>query len=194
MLTSITPLGERGRGHRFWLTRSWLLVGHVIGGLALGALMAAGSLLVDRLVGRPGPSGATIIIAVVTVAAVVGDLAGITVPGRRQVDERWLTTYRGWVYGVGFGAQLGFGLVTVVNTLLLGAVLVAGLVSAPGAALLIGVVYGATRGISATANGRVRTVDDLRTLHRRLDRSEQAVRVTTLGVVAAIALGAAVVS
>jgi hypothetical protein len=28
---------------------------------------------------------------------------------QRQVDERWLTTYRGWVYGAGFGFQLGAG-------------------------------------------------------------------------------------
>ena len=43
------------------------------------------------------------------------DLSNRTVPGpRRQVDERWLDRYRGWVYGVGYGSQLGLGIVTVV--------------------------------------------------------------------------------
>jgi hypothetical protein len=194
MLTSITPLGERGRGHRYWLTRSWLLAGHVVGGLALGAVLAIVSLLFDAAVGRPTPSVALVVIAAATAVAVIGDLAGLTVPGRRQVDERWLTTYRGWVYGVGFGAQLGFGLVTVVNTLLLGVVLVAGVVLPPGQTLALGAVYGLIRGIGATRSGRVRTVNDLRALHRRLDRSEPVVRFTSLGAAAVVALGSAVLA
>jgi hypothetical protein len=32
------------------------------------------------------------------------------------VDENWLSRYRGWVYGLGFGAQLGFGLATIVTS------------------------------------------------------------------------------
>ena len=43
--------------------------------------------------------------------------AGRRLPGpRRQVDERWLHRYRGWVYGAGFGVQLGLGVATVVTT------------------------------------------------------------------------------
>ncbi len=188
MLTSITPLGERGRGNRFWLTRVWLLVGHVIGGLALGAVLAlAGA--TRSLVGRPSADAAVLIIAVATALAVGGDLGGLTVPGRRQVDERWLTSYRGWVYGVGFGAQLGFGLVTVVNTLLLGAVIVAGVLLPPISALALGVVYGSARGVGATLNGGVRTVNDLRRLHQRIDQHERAVRWTLLAAVAVAALG-----
>ena len=38
-------------------------------------------------------------------------------PGpRRQVNERWLDEYRGWVYGLGFGAQLGLGVTTVITS------------------------------------------------------------------------------
>ena len=36
------------------------------------------------------------------------------------VHEQWLTRYRGWVYGVGFGAQLGFGLVTIITSAMAG--------------------------------------------------------------------------
>ncbi|MEZ5247497.1 MAG: hypothetical protein R2707_20580 [Acidimicrobiales bacterium] len=194
MLTSITPLGERGRGNRFWLTRSWLILGHLVGGLLLGALLAAASAVVGALVGRPGDAVTLVIVAAATVVAGVGDLVGISVPGRRQVDERWLTSYRGWVYGFGFGAQLGFGLVTVVNTLLLGVVLLSGVLLPPVQTLVLGGVYGLTRGVGATLNGRVRTVNDLRRLHRRLDQSERAVRWTSLGAVAIVAVGAAVVA
>ena len=43
--------------------------------------------------------------------------AARAVPGpRRQVDERWLDEYRGWVYGAGYGAQLGLGVTTVVSS------------------------------------------------------------------------------
>ena len=43
--------------------------------------------------------------------------ARLRVPGpRRQVNERWLDEYRGWVYGLGFGAQLGLGVTTIVTS------------------------------------------------------------------------------
>lgn len=40
-------------------------------------------------------------------------LGALRLPGpARQVDEDWLARYRGWVYGAGFGTQLGLGVVT----------------------------------------------------------------------------------
>ena len=38
MLSSISPLGERARSSRWWLTTTAYLVGSLAGGLALGAL------------------------------------------------------------------------------------------------------------------------------------------------------------
>src|SRR3712207_7302704 len=35
---------------------------------------------------------------------------------RRQVDPGWITLYRNQVYGLGFGFQLGLGVVTIVTT------------------------------------------------------------------------------
>ena len=177
MLTSINPLGERGRGHRWGVTMGWLFVGHLVGGLALGALMAgAGIVLHTATGGHPDDTWRAVVALVVAGAAAVFDLAGGRVPGRRQVDERWLTSYRGWVYGLGFGAQLGFGLVTVINSALLFAMVVAGVLAGPAAALVIGLAHGATRAVLALANGRVRSVDDLKALHRRLDGIERRVR------------------
>ena len=50
-------------------------------------------------------------------AAVLLELLPGRMPGpRRQVNERWLDEYRGWVYGLGFGAQLGLGVSTVVSS------------------------------------------------------------------------------
>lgn len=194
MLTSITPLGERGRGNRFWLTRAWLFVGHVLGGLALGGMLAAVSFIVGTAVGRVADDTVLAVIAVSTVLAVIADLGGARLPGRRQVDERWLTSYRGWVYGLGFGVQLGFGLVTVVNTLLVGVVLLAGVLLLPSQAVALGALYGLSRGVGATVNGGVRSVGDLRRLHRRIDRSERAVQWTSLVAAGLIAVGALAVA
>src|SRR3954462_14413626 len=41
MLSSITPMTERGRGHRFGVTAAWFVVGAIVGGASLGALAAA---------------------------------------------------------------------------------------------------------------------------------------------------------
>lgn len=192
MLTSITPLGERGRGHRWRTTAGWLVVGHVVGGALLGGVLALIGWLVRSLGVDLDGATTTAVIAAVAAVGVVLDLASVRVPGRRQVDERWLTSYRGWVYGLGFGLQLGFGLVTVINTALVAAVLVAGVLVGPGAALLIGVVYGLTRGIAATANGWVRSVGDLRRLHRLLDTFENRAGQVGAGIVAVAAVGAVI--
>lgn len=193
MLTSITPLGERGRGHRWGVTTTWLLVGHVVGGLALGALMAGLGVVLARLGVDPDARVAAAIIATAAVIAVMLDLAGATVPGRRQVDERWLTAYRGWAYGIGFGVQLGFGLVTVVNTALLGAVVVAGAVVGPVGAVVLGLFYGTVRGVAATAGGRVRSIGDLHRLHRRIDTTNAMVGRVGAGIVATAAAAAVMV-
>ena len=126
MLTSITPLGERGRGNRWVTTSAWLIFGHVVGGFALGLLLAGVGALFAFAGVELGRATSIAVVSVVLLASALFDLGGGRMPGRRQVDERWLTKYRGWVYGLGFGAQLGFGFVTVVNTAVFVAVCVAG--------------------------------------------------------------------
>ena len=192
MLTSITPLGERGRGNLWATTSAWLMFGHVVGGLALGLLLSGVGVLVGYAGIEFGRETSIAIVSVIALAGALFDLCGGRMPVRRQVDERWLTRYRGWVYGLGFGAQLGFGLVTVVNTALLVAVCAAGVLLPMAHALLIGVVYGTTRGIVASANGRVRNTAALRRMHQRLDRSERPVRWGAALTVAALAIGSIV--
>ncbi|MEO0492981.1 MAG: hypothetical protein AAF081_06165 [Actinomycetota bacterium] len=197
MLTSITPLGERARGQRWGLTASALALGHLVGGALLGIVLATLGMFVRAPFGGLTTAGQVVVVALAVIGAAAFDLSGRTMPGRRQVDETWLTTYRGWVYGFGFGVQLGLGFVTVVNTALFVAVVVAGIVVGPAGAVALGVYYGGLRAVMALGNARVRSVDDLKDLHRRLDAVDQRVRiggasaVGVLGVIAGVAAGVA---
>src|SRR6266542_2787419 len=114
MLGSITPLGERGRGQRWGLTVVAFFVGSTAGAAAVGALLG--------LAGRAamGTGGLRERLIFLTAAIGVGAaldarILGVRLPTvRRQVNEDWLHRYRGWVYGLGFGVQLGVGFSTVV--------------------------------------------------------------------------------
>ena len=59
---------------------------------------------------RRGRAGA------ITVAA-HARIGGFRLPVHyRQVNERWLDQFRPWVYGAGFGWQIGAGLATYIKT------------------------------------------------------------------------------
>src|SRR5262245_15741258 len=100
MLGSITPLGERGRGSRWGVTVSAYLIGSVIGGAALGAALG--------WIGSSLHAGADARLAVLGTAIAIGvvfdlGIGGLRLPTtRRQVDETWRASYRGWVWGVTF--------------------------------------------------------------------------------------------
>ena len=187
MLTSISPLGERARGNRWWLTVSWLALGAVLGGAAVGVALGA---LGQALAGSLDDGVRLVLLAGACVAAAAWDMSGRQLPGRRQVNEDWLVAYRSWVYGAGFGLQLGAAVATVVNTALVPLFMLAALLAGELAAgLVIGAAFGAARGASMALSSRVRTADDLRQLHRRLDL--HADRARRLGAGAAAALGGA---
>ena len=188
MLTSINPLGERIRGNRWMVTVGWLTLGGILGGAFYGAVTGAFGVLIA---GELSISARLWILVAVLAAAGVWDLLDQTFPGRRQVDENWLTIYRSWVYGFGFGTQLGVGLATVVHTALVPVMMVSMmLVDSIYVATMIGVVFGAARGFTVLASAAVRTPDDLRDLHRRID--EYDARVRRAG--AAVSLGLGVIA
>lgn len=169
MLASITPLGERGRRSHWGLTVGMFVVAATGAGAALGTLLGAvGAVLLSGV--SPGPRLA--VFAVAALVALVLDASPVRVPGpRRQVDERWRDEYRGWVYGAGYGAQLGVGITTVVQSAatylaLLGAMLSG---SAVSGALIVG-VFGAARGVQPLAAAHVRRPEQLLALHVRLHR------------------------
>jgi hypothetical protein len=191
MLGSITPLGERGRGSRWAVTLVAFASAATIAGAGLGALLgAAGRVLLSRSVGYESRLG---ILALVLAGAAVLDAGAAPVPGpRRQVNERWLDEYRGWVYGAAYGTQLGVGVSTVVTSAATYAALAAAVLSAAPArgAVVVG-CYGAIRGLTPMIAARVRTPGTLLAMHRALGRWRAPVR--HAGVLAIVgSLGAAV--
>ena len=184
MLTSINPVSERGRNHRFGVTAAWFIVGGVLGGatLGLGSVILA---LVVRSTGI-GLEARLMTGAALAVLAVLLDLGlvGVTMPViRRQVNERWLDEFRGWFYGVGFGWQIGVGVATYVMTAAVGLLVVLGALTAqPIIAMAICVLFGLVRGSWVLLTARVRTPDALRSLLSRLDRLEEPVRRVVVGV------------
>jgi hypothetical protein len=186
MLSSIHPLGERARSNRWWLTVSAFAVGATTGGAVLGA--AAGA--AGQLIGTDGWSDRARAIVVV-VAAGTALLADVSprrfTPVHRQVDERWLHTYRGWVYGIGYGAQLGLGLVTIVVTATVYLVVVlAALTGSVATGAVVGAMFGAVRGATLVAGRGLTNPDQLRRFHRRFDRARSAATAGTLATSAAV--------
>ncbi len=166
MLASITPLGERGRHSRWGITVSAFLLGAGAAAAAAGALLGAlGS------VALPAHARLAVLLGALAVAIVLDGLPR-AVPGpRRQVDERWLDHYRGWVYGAGYGAQLGLGVTTIVSSAATYVALLAALEtgSAPSGAIVLG-CFGVVRGLTPLAAAGVRSQRRLLEFHRALVR------------------------
>jgi hypothetical protein len=169
MLASITPLGERGRRSRWPVTATAFLLGASAAGAGAGALVgAAGGLLLG---GSAGARTRLAVLAVALLLAVALDLMH-AVPGpRRQVNERWLDQFRGWLYGLGFGAQLGLGIVTVVSSAATYvALLAAFLAGGAGRGALVLGCFGAARGLMPLATASVNRPDQLIAMHARMER------------------------
>jgi hypothetical protein len=187
MLSSITPLGERGRHSRWGMTVTAYLLGSLAAATGLGAVLGAlGGLL--PVPGRP------VVLAVALLAGAVADATSRTpARPRRQVDEDWLARYRGWVYGVGFGFQLGLGVVTILSTAAVLALWLAALLT--GSALfgaLLGTAFGAARAAPVFAMRRVVDPATLRRLFGRLEAARRpAARATVVGQAALAVLGLA---
>lgn len=177
MLSSINPLGERGRGQRFWLTTTWYVIGSTGGGLALGFVGGSLGLLV------PDGTWRLLAIAIVTLAGAAMDLTKRQPPSwHRQVDENWLNRYRGWVYGMGFGAQLGFGLVTIVTSASFYSLFaVTILASSPAVALTAGAVFGLARALVILVAGSAQDPSSLRAMMRRLQDGLPLARTAAIG-------------
>ncbi|TPG17142.1 sulfite exporter TauE/SafE family protein [Pedococcus bigeumensis] len=196
MLSSISPLGERARNSRWWLTATAYLLGSLAGGLAMGGLAALlGSSLPDSV---RTSRWTLVVVAGLLLVGLAFDLRGPqSLPSwRRQVDVDWLTRYRGWVYGGGFGVQLGFGLVTIITSATTYAVvLLAALTGHLAAGLAVGATFGVVRALPSLLLARV---DDRDSLHRVFIRVEQwtnpaaVIAKVALGGAAAILLAAAI--
>jgi hypothetical protein len=189
MLASITPLGERGRRRRWGRTVTAFVIASTLGGAATGAVAGALGWLVLRDVSWDARIG---LVAALLAVGLVLDLLG-KVPGpRRQVDESWLDRYRGWVYGAGFGFQLGAGVVTIVTNSAVWVALGAAMATAsPAFGAAICALGGLVRGATILTGARLQTPEQLVRFHARLTAWRRPVRVTGLALQAVLIVAAA---
>jgi hypothetical protein len=194
MLASITPLGERGRNTTWGITVTAFIVGATAAGAALGAALGLlGALLVPNGVSMDARLA---VLAALVALAIALDVIPRRVPGpRRQVNERWLDEYRGWVYGLGYGAQLGVGVTTIVSSAgTYVAMAAAFLAERPATGAVIVGCFGAVRGLTLLAGASVRTPGQLLAMHSALTQWQRRAQwggVAVLSAMLALALSVA---
>lgn len=178
MLSSIHPLGERARHNRWWLTVSAFTVGAVGTGAIAGGLLG---FLGDMTLSALSPGDALALTAGTIVVAGLLDLLRIDAPGpRRQVNETWIGAYRGWVYGGGFGIQLGLGVATYVVTWGVYATFASQVLSASATTgVIIGAAFGLGRSIPLIVAGVIDRPSRLTSFNRILARIGPGFRVAT---------------
>jgi hypothetical protein len=193
MLSQITPVAEAGRGQKFGRTATWFVFGAVLGGITLGGVMAAVAAGVGAAKMSADATLALVAAFALLGAAIDSGVLGFAPPFlRRQVDEVWLTKYRSWVYGSGFGWQIGAGVTTYVMTAAVPLTIVVGvLTGSPAAAFGIGVLFGLARGLAVLLGVPLRTLADLHAFHRRFTVWAEPVRRGVIGVQLAVAVLAA---
>jgi MFS family permease len=188
MLASISPLGERARRQRYAVTVAAYIAASTGAGALLGGLLGG--------VGAPwaGTRASMLLIGVLAVVGLLLDarVLGLRVPGpRRQVNEDWLATYRGWVYGIGYGAQLGLGFTTIVTASITWvAFACAAATGSLAAGMVVGATFGLARSLPVLATARAYDPSTLRARLARLDhlRPPAARVATVLQVTLAIAV------
>jgi len=196
MLSTITPFGERVRGYRFGVTAAWFVAGAAVGGASLGV---PGALLAAAY--GAGVAGHTVITAVLAAlvslagAAVDGELLGPLLPlHRRQVNDRWLSRYRRWVYAGGFGWQMGSGVTTYIMTSAVFTMAFLALISgSPAVSIVVCTTFGTLRGLAVLLTSRASTPDKLRRLHRWMDTIRESVRWSTIVIQSGAGLAAVMI-
>lgn len=198
MLASINPLVERARRSRYWITATAYVLGSIVGGAVTGLVAGGLGTLLGAAVDLGGsPTGW--LIASLSAVALACEIGRLPVPSNhRQVDEAWLEEYRGWVYGLGFGLQLGLGFATIVTTASVYLVFVIAVLSGSlVSGLVVGVTFGVVRSLPLLAMARVHSPSQLR---RHLARfaawaprasSVTAVAVACTGIVVVVTGGGA---
>ncbi|HEX4217235.1 MAG TPA: hypothetical protein VHZ02_02600 [Acidimicrobiales bacterium] len=178
MLSTITPIGEQARGARFATSATWFVVGGVAGGATLGGVLALVAAGVGALHLTAGTIGVVACVAALVAAGSDSRLAGVQVPiHRRQVNEVWLDRFRPWVYGAGFGWQIGSGLVTYIMTAAVYLVAVLAVMTGnPWAALGVGILFGTVRGLAVLLGRVITTPARLASFHRRFAELEPVSR------------------
>jgi MFS family permease len=202
VLSSLNPASERARGHRFSATVAWYVAGAVVG----GALLGGGCAVVAAAVGLLDPPASwtwTVVLAAAVVAVASDSRAvGFSLADHpRQVDERWLVTYRRWIYAGGYGLQIGAGFATYIMTAALYLMVALAVLSGSAVtAFWVGIAFGAVRGLTLLVVAPARNPERLRALLARVDSLDAlslrvaAATSAVVGAVAADVLGGPVLA
>jgi hypothetical protein len=195
MLSQITPMAEAGRGHKFARTARWFIAGATLGGITLGVAIGAAAFAYARAAVSTDGAIAAISVLALVAAAVDAHLFGFGPPFfPRQVNQDWLSNYRSWVYGGGFGWQIGVGVTTYVMTAAVPLMILVGVLTGTlTAALAIGATFGLARGFAVLLGARARTPAALIAFHRRFEAMGEPVRQSVIGVQLAVAVVAALI-
>jgi len=195
MLSTITPLGERAKGHSYRSTAGWFVIGATVGGATLGGVIALVATGVDALGLTPTAAGSAALVAALVCAVSDAGVLGRRLPiHHRQVNERWLDRYRPWVYGAGFGWQIGTGLATYITTAAVYLMVALGALAAhPLVGLAVGTGFGFLRGSAVLVTRNLTTADRLLSFHRRFTAAGPSVgrAVTAVEACSALVLAAA---
>ena len=191
MLASLSAYAETSRGSRWSITAGAFGVGAVLAGASgglvwggLGSLLPGGSWRVSAAI-------AVIAVALVIDATPLRRRLPLT---KRQVNEDWMATFRNWVYGFGFGSQLGLGFISLVACAAIYATFAIELLSGHVVSgVAIGTVFGATKALSLLPAVTARDPVSLLALHRRLLGLERgSARAVVAGELIAVIAAAAV--
>jgi hypothetical protein len=193
MLSQITPMAEAGRQQKFARTAGWFIAGSVLGGVMLGGAIAVGALAIAATGVHPRTAMALVAAFSFFAAAVDARVFGFGPPFvPRQVNEAWLSKYRAWVYGGGFGWQIGAGVTTYVMTAAVPLMIVVGALSRnPWAAIALGGGFGLARGVAVLLGARLHSPAALLAFHRRFDAWGEPVRQAVIGAQLAVGVVAA---
>jgi sulfite exporter TauE/SafE len=191
MLASIVPLGERARNRPWGVTAAAYVVASLLAGAWFGAVLG----LLGGWVPGFGALDTAWVVSLaagvcLTGAAMDLGIGGLRLPTvRRQVNEDWLVRYRGWACGVGFGFQLGLGVVTIVTSATVYVVLLLAFLSAsPTAGCALGAAFGLVRAIPLLTMRRATTPARLSRAHRRMQGWAAHVQRAAVGVQGAAAV------
>ena len=181
----IHPLGERRRGNVWGVTIVAFTIGSVFGGAAVTALMG--------LFGAAALGGEPTSIWLAASAALAAGVLDLTPlrpwTPRRQVNEDWIGRYRGWVYGAGFGLQLGVGFAVFVMSWGYWAMLLISFMTAsPAAGALTGAVFGLGRGLLLYLSRTNTTPESLGRFHERMMRYKRPTFMATAMMMVIVAL------
>jgi MFS family permease len=182
MLSTLTPYGEGSRGHSYAATAAWFIVGATLGGAVLGSVVSGLAALVAFVSWSAGTVAVIAVVAGMVCIASDLRLAGLHLPlVPRQVNEEWVRGYRRWVYAVSFGAQIGVGFSTYVMTAAVYLMVVVGaLTGRPLIGWLIGLGFGAARGLAILLGAGLSTPAAIRRFHQRFENLASVSRVAAV--------------